>query len=456
MPRKVLPALQYSEGRSSVWGGSKLLNCYAQTSEGDKADPFMVMAIPGLTEFSDISSLAVRGLHEMAGVLYAVVGSTLYSIASDGTETSRGTIAGSLPVMMADNGAQLAIQAGVNNDTGYVYDLATTTLHTAIPNLPQVSGVIYIDGYFLWTVFASDQFIISGLNDGLTYDPLDVATVEGDPDDIVGAVNLQREIQFWGAETMEPWWNTGAAAFPFERQGNAFIDRGCIDRNSIVKIDNSLILVGNDRIVYRLNGYSPVRISNHAIEYKIASASWFRAFTYSMEGSKQYVLNTDVGSWAYDVSTGAWHERKSLGLDNYRVSCATVAYGETVMGDAYTGKLYTPSLDVFTEDGTVIPIEILMPNIQTDRDKATLYSFELQVETGVGTASDPDPQIIMQYSKDGGRNFSAEMSRSMGAVGEYLTRCIWRPGVQFRQLQLKLQLPSVTKKFVIAGYADIR
>ncbi len=156
------------------------------------------------------------------------------------------------------------------------------------------------------------------------------------------------------------------------------------------------------------------------------------------------------------MSTGAWAERRSLGYDNYRGSCAVQAYGGTVMGDGYTGKLYNPSLDAQTEDGDVIPVEITLPGIQTDRAKSTLYSFELYCETGVGTSDDPDPQVILQYSKDGGRTFSNEVARPLGAIGEYLTRCIWRLGVQFRQIQIKLQLPSITRRYVISGFADIR
>lgn len=452
--QRIRPALQYSEGRSLVWSGAKLLNAYAEASEGDKAEPFAVMAIPGLTRFSDISAFPVRGQHVMDHVLYAVIGTTLYSIAEDGTETPLGTVAGSLPVMMADNGTELAIQGGVNNDQGYVY--SGGVLYTGIANLPPVSGVVYVDGYFLWSIAASDQFIISALNDGLSYDALDIATVEGDPDDIVAVIVLQREVQFYGERTTEFWINTGNPDFPFERSQNAFIERGCRDRNSLIKIDNSVHYVGDDLIVYRLSGYQPLRISNHAIEFKIASASWYRAFTCTIEGAKFYVLNTDVGTWAYEMSTGAWAERRSLGYDNYRVANAVECYDTTILGSAYAGVLYTQSLDVFTEDGDTIPIEIVLPGIQTDRLKTTCYSLEVYCETGVGNADDPDPQILMSYSVNGGRTFSNDMARSMGAVGEYLTRCIWRCGIQFRQLQFKLKLPSITKRYVISAIADIR
>jgi hypothetical protein len=454
MATRIKPALQYSEGRSLVWSGAKLVNAYAESSDGDKAEQFAVMAIPGLVPFANVSALPVRGLHVMAGTLYSVIGTTLYSIDPDGTPHSLGTVGGTLPVQMADNGTQLAIQGGALNNQGYVLD--SGTLYTGILNLPPVSGVNYIDGYFKWDIFESDQFIISALGDGLSYDPLDVATVEGDPDNIVGSVNLQRELQFFGSKTIEIWFDSGNADFPFERSPNAFIERGCRDRDSIVKIDNSVQFVGDDLIVYRLNGYQPVRISNHAIEFKIASATWFRAFSHTCEGAKWYVLNTDVGCWAYEMSTGAWAERRSLGYDNYRCSVCTQTDDGFVFGDAYTGKIYTQSLDVQTEDGDVIPVEITLPGMQTNRQKSTLYSFELYCETGVGTSDDPDPQVILQYSKDGGRTFSNEIARPMGAMGEYLTRCIWRLGVQYRQLQIKLQMPSITRRYVISGWVDTR
>lgn len=454
MLSRLKPALQQSEGRSKPWSGATLVNAFAEMSEGDKQDMFAVMAIPGLDEFADIASAPVRGMHDMAGVLYVVAGASLYSVAADGTETLIGSIPGDDPVRMADNGSQLAIVGGVNNDTGYV--LSGGTLYTAIANLPSVSDVTYIDGYFVWTVSGSDQFIISDLNDGLSYDILDVATVEGSPDDGVAVINDHRELHFPGGKTWEIWYNSGNSAFPFTRQGNAFIERGLLDRDSLVKIDNSLHFVGNDRIVYRLNGYEPVRISTHAIEYRIASATWFRAFVYTQEGHKFYVLNTDVGSFAFDMATSLWHERKSFGLDNYRIGSSCEIYGKTIFGDNVSGKLYEPSLEIYTENGAVIPVEISLPTIEADRRFLTLYALELYCETGVGNSAEPSPQAIMQYSRDGGRSFSNELWRPMGAIGEYQTRAVWRPNVSFRTLQIRFRLPASVRRFVISYFADVR
>lgn len=450
--RKLKPALQESEGRSKPWSGSRLINAFAEQSTGDTSELFAIMALPGLVEFADISAFPVRGLHRMGTALYAVIGTNFYSVSSAGVAASIGTIAGTGPVRMDDNGTELAICAAPN---GYVY--SGGTLHSGILNLPSVTDVCFIDGYFVWTVASSDQFIISGLNDGLSYDPLDVATVEGSPDALIGVVNDHRELLFPGTDTTEVWYNSGEADFPFSRQGNAFVERGCADRDSLVKIDNGVHFVGNDLICYRLDGYRPVRISTHSIETQLAAASWFRAFTYTQEGHKFYVLNTDVGTFAYDMATSAWAERLSYGRSYYRAGCAVTAYGQTIMGDALNGTLYTPSLDVYDEDGDPMPIIIELPEIEKgDRERATLYSFELVAETGVGVPAVADPQAILQYSKDGGRQWSNEMSRSMGAVGAYQTRCVWRPNVDFRQLQIRITLPEKTRRLVMAYFADVR
>lgn len=447
---RLKPGLQSSKGRSKPWAGARLVNAFAEMSEGDKAEMFSVMAIPGLSLYLDATSLPVRGLHRMGSTLFGVIGTGLYQIA--GSATLLGTIPGENPVRMADNGTEIAVHDG--GTTGYVYSGGSVSVPA---NLPAVTDVAYIDGYFVWTLAASDQFIISDLDNGTSYDPLDVATVEGAPDDLVGVINDHRELLFFGLDTIEVWVNTGNADFPFERQGNAFIEHGCADRNSIAKADNSVFFVGHaDRVVYRLNGYDPQRISTHAVEKVLAGAAWFRAFTYAQEGHKFYVLNMDVGTWAFDMATGAWAERQSFGLDNYRCGSACAVYNTTILGDNRTGKLYTPDLDVHSENGTAMPVTIELPAIGDGVSRQTLYSLEVYCETGVGDTTVTDPQIAMRYSRDGGRSWSNEISRTLGAQGDYSRRAIWRPNVEFRQLQVRLTLPDKVRRCVLGYDADIR
>lgn len=451
---RLKPALQSSKGRSKPWGGAKLVNCFAEMSDGDKAEDFALIAVPGFEQFCVVTrTSAVRGMHRIGTTLYAVLGDTLSQVASDGTTTTLGTITGTDPVRMADNGTELAIVGGVGGTTGYVLSSGTVTQPV---NLPAVSDVAFVDGYFLWTAADTDQYVISGLYAGTTYDPLDVGTAEGSPDSLVGVLNNHRDVLLFGPSTIEVHYDSGAADFPFERQGNAFVERGCADRDSIQKLDNSALFVGDDKIVYRLNGYSPQRISTHGVEQVLARASYFRAFTYDLEGHKFYVLNTDVGSFAWDAATGAWADRKSYGLDNYRIGSAIEAHGRLLFGDNVVSTIHSASVDLLDADGESQPIIIELPPLEMSRERATLYAVELFCETGVGNAAKPDPQAIMQYSRDGGRTWCNELWRTMGRVGEYQTRAVWRPTVEFRQLQLRFTLPDVVKRTVLGYYADVR
>lgn len=443
------PALQYSQGRSSDWSGAQLVNCYAEMADGDKRSDFALLATPGLSVFAEAGIGPIRGMHAVAGTLYIVSGGTLYGVSGGGGVTALGSIGGTDRVRMASNYTELCIAA---DGTGYV--LSSGTLYTPLPY--SVSDVTYIDGYILWTVSGSEQFVISGLDDALSYDAADISSVEGSPDNIVAVMNDHRELYFFGDNTTEIYYNSGNADFPFERQGNAFIEQGCFDRDSIVKIDNSIIFVGDDRSVYRLNGYSPQRVSTHAIEYHLRDASYARGFTYTLEGHEFYGLEVDSGTFLLDQATGAWHRRQSYGLTHYRCGHAAMAFGKALLGDRETGNIYEADNDVLTENGEVITFDIYLPTIEGGRDRKTMYAFEVTMETGVGNASATDPQAMLRYSDNGGHSWSNEMWRTMGAIGEYRTRMVWRKLGQFRQRQMHLRITDAVRKLVISWWADIQ
>ena len=445
---KLQPALQTSQGRSRTWSGATLLNCFAEKADGDKREDFAVIPSPGLTLWATAGVGPIRGFYPLGAALYVVSGPTLFSVNSAGTATSIGAIAGTGPVSIAANYDQLCVAA---NGIGYVY--SGGLLYTPVPFA--VSAVFYADGYIVWVVKDSEQFTISALDNALVYDAADIASVEGFPDNVVGAINDHREIQFFGQNSTEIFYNSGALDFPFERQGNSFIERGCFDRDSIVKIDNTVDFVGDDRIVYTLVGYQPQRISTHAIEYQLRAATYARAFTYSHEGHKFYVLEVDAGTFVFDHATGAWHQRQSFGLTWWRCNTAVNAFGALRVGDRTTGKIYNPSPDVYTEAGEPIAFDITLPTIEAGRERVAMNAFEVTCETGVGNADVADPQIILTYSDDGGHTWSNEMWRSLGAIGTYRTRAVWRGLGLFRQRQMKLRITDPVSRLVIAYWADI-
>jgi hypothetical protein len=434
------PALQYSQGRSFNWSGAVLTNCFAEKADGDRTADFAVLATPGLTTAYNVGTGPYRGSIVCNGVLYMVSGNGLYSVGEN--ITYLGAIVGTGPVSIAANYTDVCIAAG---GVGYVWHAGA--LSSPVPFA--VSRVVFADGYMVWVVQDSQQFCISALDNAMSYDPADVAQVEGSPGNIVGMVWDHRELQFYCEKTTEIFYNSGAA-FPFSRQGNAFIERGCFDGDSCVKMDSSVYFMGNDRVIYMLNGYTPQRISTHVIEYYLRDTTYARGFTYSQEGHKFFCLEVNRGTFLFDVATGAWHRRASYGSEWWRCFGAVDAYGQTLLGDRTAGALYVPSPDVNDEAGNVIAMDITLPTLEYGRERVTMYAFEVTCETGTAA------KVMLTYSDDGGHTWSNEMWRDGGRVGEYHGRYIWRKLGRFRVRQMRLRITDAARRIVIAYWADIQ
>lgn len=326
-----------------------------------------------------------------------------------------------------------------NNDGGG--DDYTDVAALAFPPVLGATQVIWIDGYLILIVKNSNQFYVSAWN-GSTFDPLDFATSEGNPDNIVGMISLNRDLWLFNTQSIEVFTNTGNADFPFERVQSGYIDTGCAAGFSVAKIANVVFWLGRDAtgtgIVYAAQGLNPQRISTHAIESAIAGYSDIssaRAYTYQKEGHSFYVLNFAEATWVYDLTTKLWHERAYLNdgvLERHRVE--TLGYLPNldlfICGDYESNKIYAQKENVFTDNGQEIKRLRSCPHLSGE-DLNNIFHEKLQIdlETGIGLDGDAqgsDPKIMMRSSDDGGHTWSNEKEASLGSLGNYKTRAIWR------------------------------
>jgi hypothetical protein len=306
-------------------------------------------------------------------------------------------VAGTGPVSIADNGTQIFLAA---NGPSYIYNEVTNVFaQIADPDFPGAVTVAYLDGYFVFNQPNSQIIWVSQLLDGTSVDPLDFASAEGSPDGVVGLIADHRELWVFGTDSVEVWYNSGAADFPLTRIQGAFNEIGCVSAYTIAKMDNGLFWLGTDArgqgIVYRANGYTGVRISTHAIEYAIAqygNISDAIAYTYQQEGHAFYVLTFPSGNatWVYDVATQAWHER--AGLDSgafmrHRSNCQCNFGGNIIVGDFQNGNIYTFDLDVYADNGGIqkwLRSWRALPTGQNNLKRTAQHSLQLDCETGVG------------------------------------------------------------------------
>lgn len=432
--------------RSVNAADNRMVNLYPEmVPEGGKEAAFLSRC-PGLRRLVEVGNGPVRGLWQLGDYLYVVSGDTFYRVNVIGT-TSRykireiGTVSGTGPVSMSDNGTQIFIAC---NPDGFIYN-ATTEVFAQItdPDFPGAVTVGYLDGYFVFNEPNSARVWVTSLLDGLSVDPLDFASAEGSPDGLVSLIVDHREAWLFGTNSIEVWYDAGLPDFPLQRIQGAFNEIGCAAPYSVAKLDNGLFWLGSDArgrgIVYRANGYTGQRISTHAIEWQIqeyGDISDAIGYTYQQDGHAFYVLifPSAQTTWVYDVATQAWHER--AGWDNglfvrHRSNCQVVYNNEIIVGDFENGNIYAYDLSVYSDNGDIqkwLRSWRALPTGQNDLKRSSQHTLQIDCETGVGINSGQgsDPQIMLRWSDDGGHTWSNEHWMSMGKVGEYFRRAIYR------------------------------
>lgn len=448
-----------SNGRIRPESVQQLINLYPELAPQGEKTPVVLIGTPGQSLLGTIDAGACRGAHVMNEQLFVVAGTTVYLVSAGGVGTALGTIPGSGLVSMADNGSQLMI---VNNsNAGYIVSGGTVTQITD-PDFPGAGTVCFIDGYFIINAPASKRFYISALNNGLAWDALDFSSADATPDNIVHVENDHRELWIFKKQHIEVWSNTGASPFPFERIGGTFIERGSIAPDSVISgLDNSLFWLGDDKIVYRAAGYSPQRISTHAIEYRIAqvaNAGTARAFGYSQEGHAFYVLTfPGVMTLVYDAATGAWHDRQTFGLPDWQPVDHAFVYGRNIVVDGASGNVLELSLDVFTDNGATIQRRAIAPSIWNGAKRVTMSAFQIDFQVGnklLRSGVDIDAQAMLDWSNDGGNTWSNEHWAGLGQVGQYRARAIWNRLGQFRQRNYRVTVSDPIPVRILGAYGE--
>jgi len=447
----------------------RCVNAYAEREPpppGGAKSPIAVFGAPGLTAFAICGTGPVRGMHVMGGLLYVVSGQTLYSVSSTGVVTTLGgAVTGNGVVSMADNGTQLCI---VNGTNGYIYSVSLGFVVISDPNFHAANVVTFFDNVFVFNWAGTNKFFISNTLDGLNYNGLAFGSAEVTSANLFSVVNQQETLLLFSGDHTETWYDAGAVNMPFLRVDGATIERGCAAALTTVKEDNSVFFLGNDLIFYRLNITQPVRVSTHAIEdawqsYSTVSDAF--AFSYTFEGHKFVVITfpTANKTWVYDISTGLWHERESLDMNNrtygrWRGNCYAQCYNHGLVGDQFSGAIGYLDRVNFTEFGNTMREVLVSPPLSNERKRTFVSLFELDVETGVGlpTGQGSDPQIMLDWSRDGGRTFvGLSLWDTMGKIGQYLTRVRWLRLGQSRQWYFRVTITDPVRRTIIAASGDV-
>lgn len=445
-------SVQSWNGKSKEFTAEKLVNFYVEVGPASAKSPALLLNRPMLSNFLSIGPGPIRGWILMGGDLYVVSGREVHKITSAQVTTLLGTITGTGPVSIAENGAQVAI---VSDDSCWVATSSDLTKVSA-DGFPGATTVIFLDTFGVFTEPDSGRFFISGQLNFDSFNPLDFATAESDPDDLVAAEKNQGYLWLLGTKTIQVHYNTGGGDFPFDKFNNIVIQRGLGARFSVAKEDNTIFLLGDDKLVYTfVEGITPRIISTPAVATKIAAFSEADVAAavgqfMDIESHKFYILSFPTATFVYDITTGLWADWETSG-GVWTGQMVIKAFGKTLVGDRVSGQIYTASVDVYTDAGTDVISIVRYPPVFNDRGRIPISSIECELDSGEGPN---EGEVTMRLSKDG-RIWGIPRTKSFGKIGKFQDRAIFRkPGLLDRQLHVEFAISSHVPRRIVGGWIN--
>ena len=361
-----------------------------------------------------------------------------------------------------------------------MYALNFTQIPTTDGAFSGGNTVDTVDNYFVYNCPNTQQWgssdALSPISQGLSF-----SSKDGSPDNLMSLIVDHREVYLLGETSSEVWIDVGAFPFPYQRIPGTSTQHGIAAQFSMARLGDSFAYVSrNSRgqgMIVQMNGYLPTRISTHAVESTLANKyiDDAVAWTYQLEGHECYVVSfpTLNLTWVYDSTTTMWHKWLYVTNGNvygrHRGNCSAVFQGLVLCGDYANGKIYELDLTNYTDDGQPIRRLRRAPHLVADLQRQFFDELQLQFQPGVGTTgfsvvmpstyiSNPYyiggtatltigptdvfiigngskinpidtttyPQAMLRWSNDGGSTWSREYWVTIGQLGKYKNRAIWR------------------------------
>ena len=410
----------------------------------------------------------------------AVASGTIYlGQTIQGTGITAGTIVSAFGTGSGGTGTY-TVSASQTIASETMYGLNFSVLPNNDGAFTGANSVDIVDNYFVYNNPSTQQWgssdLLSTISSSTSY-----AFKDGAPDKLVALIVDHREVYLMGEASSEVWTDVGAVPFPFQRIPGTSTQQGIVAQFSLVRLGNSFAYVSRNNRgqgqIMQMEGYIPKRISTHAVEatltnqYISDAISW----TYQLEGHEIYVTTfpTLNLTWAYDTTTEMWHKWLYTADDGsyqrHRGNCAAVFQGLVMVGDYENGKIYSLDKQNYTDNGQNIRRLRRAPHLVSDFQRQYFDELQIQFQPGVGTTglSAPNsdiyvgdtyiiypnatfvigpfqsfvigqqinlannvtttlPQAMLRWSNDGGSTWSREYWVSIGQLGKYRNRAIWR------------------------------
>lgn len=409
---------------------------------------------------STITDLPGRGAWELPGGKQALWvfgnGCYLMTVVTVASATGQATFKMKKVGTLLTNTGQVSIRDNgpggyaviVDGPYGYFYEIATQKFNRITdPDFLGADKVAFIDGWWIFNQPGTQTFYTNKPQYSITFDASYFALKDGATDKLVALMENKQELWLLGEKTSEVWYDAGGQYFAFQRIVSTMLQVGIAAAQSVARYstgDSGLVwLARSERgqnVIVKTDSFNAVSITTPAVADAIASytvVSDAFGYVYQEDGHEFYVLTfpTADKTWVYDFTTNFWHERASFdpysGLyHRHRSNCFINFQNQRLVGDYQNGSVYQLTRSVYKDH--IWPLVSLRrtPHVWDEGARERVFNISLQIEFSPGqgnqTGMGYDPHALLRLSRDGGTTWGQELARSMGRIGQYLNRVIWR------------------------------
>lgn len=488
----------------------RLVGCFSELADQDspadvknKVQPAYLRRMAGissLTGFTDGTGNPVRGMWEMAGLEYVVIGPNLYSATIDAVTNivtlsavlnPNNPILGSSFVRMTDNGACMVILVP-GTRTAWTYSLGG-----GFQNLTSTffltQGAVdcwFIDTFIVFLSLSGTSFFnddgrqVSG-NNQITFTTAASFTREFGTDPFVGGCVDHRTVVLLGSRTSEAYVNAGnPTGSPFASAPDGFMQQGCHPScaYTVALQDQSVFWVANDLTVRRRNGQTPLRVSNSGVEQilqniaspngKSGTLTGAYALTPTVSGHPLWILTMPNAispegflgrTLVYDCLTQKWFELESFGgaagttpLGCWRVLSYHNGMGRQLLGDSQTSQVGMLDVDAFSEYGATQICSWTTQLVYDGNNRIQHRRLEVVVTAGETPSTTATPTIDIHYSDDYGGTFTSVGDvQNLGSQGQFDQRAFAFNTGQSRARIYRMRVTDPTPLFTVDVQATL-
>jgi hypothetical protein len=420
IPKSSAPGVRPQES------AGRIINGFVEPLSETAPSPIVHRRAAGLKSWGTTSRSGFRGAVEIDGVFYAAFSGQLekWTSGAGGASTNVGALTGTSKGFFAFNNASPRDKVFVSPD-GDIAIFTPTSVTNSYPDgdLPAVNSVCAIAGYLVFTT-GNGRAYASDLN-STAINALSFGAAEAKADGLTRGIAYDGNLFLFGPQSLEIWQDVGTTPFPFQR--STVVQRGLAGPYCVAGHEDgfgrALCWVGDDNAVYRLNGYTPDKISSPDLDGLIEAVTDKSLLTMSVfisRGHAYIVLSSSTWTWVFDLNNGTWAERISYNLTRARMIGGCKAFTtKWLCGDVSTGNVHEITNTVAQEVGSPFRWRLESGPVEKFPTGARVGRADFGFVTGVGIASgtDPiqtDPTVELSWSDDGGNTWSSPIQRKLG------------------------------------------